>query len=151
MLLVQGADPNAQDDRGLTALVACAINAVCSEGALGMLLHAGADVNARESAKGITPLIAASISRSEGKVRRLLRMSARTDAKDEDGNTAADQSPDSGPVRDMLQEYDKDPAAWREQARARALRVQTNHDADINRHIAKMKTTQRQRDARDEL
>ena len=94
-LLRLGADVNARDEKGETALIA--IVGVDSffesqkEKIISILLKAGADVNARRQ-DGTTPLIAAAdhldLSSGSGVIEMLLRAGADINAKANDGSTA---------------------------------------------------------------
>ncbi len=78
-----GANVNAKNEQGWTALMSAAMN---SEQAVSLLLDAGADVNAKDDS-GNTPLIMAA-RRSAEAIPLLLDAGADVNAKDNYGNTA---------------------------------------------------------------
>jgi len=80
ILLAAGADPNAADDKGMTALIECGWDA---DAAL-ELIKAGANVNAK-SKEGFTPMINAP---DAGVVRVLLENGADPNVRGNDGLTA---------------------------------------------------------------
>jgi ankyrin repeat protein len=78
LLLARGADPNARNATGATALIWAAGDAVKAR----MLVEAGADVNA-QSGPGRTPLmVAASVAGNSATVRLLLDKGAKVDVRD---------------------------------------------------------------------
>jgi hypothetical protein len=84
-LLAEGADVNARDQSGESALLLAVLN--CSEGLVRSLLEAGAEVNVIGS-EGETPLIRAAARGKTEVVRLLLAYGADVNAKSEFGRTA---------------------------------------------------------------
>ncbi len=89
VLLGLGADVNARDDKGATALMwACALG---HTGVVKILLNQKADVHAKDE-KGATALMWAAARGHTGVVKILLSHGADVNARDEDGATALMQA-----------------------------------------------------------
>ena len=83
-LIKAGADVNATDEEGLTALMLATSN---NPAVVQTLIEAGADVNAEDEALG-TVLMHAALDNNPAVVQTLIDAGADVNAKDEDGRTA---------------------------------------------------------------
>jgi hypothetical protein len=95
-LLASGADVNARDQRGWTALMHASMSYEASAPVLQALIAAGAEVNARDNA-GTNALIWAPLSADgTGKVRVLLAAHADPNARSSYGETPLERAVESG-------------------------------------------------------
>lgn len=106
ILLANGADVNAQDQRGWTALMHASRSHKAGEGMIQMLIAGGGSVNAKDTV-GRTALIWAPLSGSESaaKVRVLLAAGADPNAKSSYGETPLEravESPSLDSVAELL-------------------------------------------------
>lgn len=92
-LLSEGADPNARDKFGRTALMEAASSGYTDN--IRILLEKGADINARDTV-GWSALLRATLSRRTDTVRLLLQKGADVSVKDHDGMTALSWASSSG-------------------------------------------------------
>ena len=86
-LIASGADPNAKNDKGSTALTIAVL--MDKPDIARILLNAGADINAKNDV-GATPLMAAATGGSVEMINLLLQYNADINAKNDRGDTALD-------------------------------------------------------------